>query len=66
MRDLDLALDPRALVGVLDVHVLDADRAAVRVAEDAEDPAQLQERLAARTRRSRTTGRGPTGSARGW
>ena len=44
---LDLGLDPLALVGVLDVHVLDADRAAVRVAQDAEDLAQLEERLTA-------------------
>jgi hypothetical protein len=33
-------LDPGPLLGVLDVHVLDADRAAVRVAQDAEDVAQ--------------------------
>ena len=29
---LDLVLDPRLLLGLLDVHVLDADRARVRVA----------------------------------
>ena len=40
---LDLVLDPLALLGVLDVHVLDADGAAVRVAQDAEDLAQLEE-----------------------
>ena len=40
---LDLVLDPLALVGVLDVHVLDAARAAVGVAQDAEDLAQLEE-----------------------
>ena len=45
--DLDLGLDPRALVGVLDVHVLGADGAAVGVAQDAEDLAQPQDRLAA-------------------
>ena len=44
---LDALLDPPALLGVLDVHVLDADGAAVRVAQDAEDLAQRQERLAA-------------------
>ena len=33
--------------GVLDVHVLDADGAAVRVAQHAEDVAQLHQRLAA-------------------
>ena len=47
VADLDLGLDPLALLGVLDVHVLDADGAAVRVAQDAEDLAQLEERLAA-------------------
>ncbi len=36
----DLGLDPLLLVGVLDVHVLDADRAAVRVAEHAEQVAE--------------------------
>ena len=33
----DLALDPGLLFGVLDVHELDADRAAIGVAEDADD-----------------------------
>ena len=37
---LDLLLDPALLVGVLDVHVLDADRAAVRVAQHAEQVAE--------------------------
>ena len=37
---LDLGLDPVLLVGLLDVHVLDADRAAVGVAQDAEDVAE--------------------------
>ena len=37
---LDLALDPPSLHRILDVHVLDADRAAVRVPEHAEDVAQ--------------------------
>ena len=37
---LDLRLDPALLVGVLDVHVLDADRAAVGVAQHAEDVAE--------------------------
>ena len=45
MRLLDALLDPLALLGVLDVHVLDAGRAAVRVAQDAEDAAQLHEAL---------------------
>ncbi len=67
VRLLDALLDPAALLGVLDVHVLDADRAAVRVAQDAEDVAQLHEpaALAAERARSRTRGRGPTGSGRG-
>ena len=43
VRLLDALLDPAALLGVLDVHVLDADGAAVRVAQDAEDVAQLHE-----------------------
>ncbi len=44
---LDLVLDPLALVGVLDVHVLDAGGAAVGVTQDAEDLAQLEEGRAA-------------------
>ena len=36
----DLALDPVLLVGLLDVHVLDADRAAVRVAQQSEQVAE--------------------------
>ena len=43
VRLLDALLDPAALLGVLDVHVLDADGAAVGVAQDAEDAAQLHE-----------------------
>ena len=37
---LDLLLDPALLDLVLDVHVLDADRAAVRVAQHVEDVAE--------------------------
>ena len=37
---LDLGLDPDLFVGVLDVHVLDADRAAVRVAQHTEQVAE--------------------------
>ena len=40
VRALDLLLDPLLLVGLLDVHVLDADGARVRVAQHAEDVAQ--------------------------
>ena len=36
-RALDPALDPRFLFGVLDVHELDADRAAIGLAEDLHD-----------------------------
>ena len=36
-RALDAALDPGFLVGVLDVHELDADRAAIGLAEDLHD-----------------------------
>ena len=43
VRLLDPLLDPAALLGVHDVHVLDAGRPAVRVAQDAEDGAQLHE-----------------------
>ncbi len=43
---LEARLDPRALVGVLDVHVLDADGARVRVAQHAEDVAQRHQRFA--------------------
>ena len=46
-RHLDVRLDPLALFRVLDVHVLDADGAAVRVAQHAEDLAQPHDRLAA-------------------
>src|SRR5690606_8967702 len=45
--DLDLLLEPATLGGVLDVHVLDAQRAAVRVAQDTEDVAPLHHALAA-------------------
>ena len=41
---LDPLLDPLLLVGLLDVHVLDADRARVRVAQHAEDVAQRHRR----------------------
>ena len=37
---LDLVLDPPLLRGILDVHVLDADRAAVGVAQHVEDVAE--------------------------
>ena len=51
LHALDLGLDPALLVGVLDVHVLDADRAAVRVAQHAEQVAELH--LLVRRRRRR-------------
>ncbi len=44
---LDPLLDPPFLIGVLDVHVLDPDRLAVRVPEEVED---LPERLGATAR----------------
>ena len=40
VRALDALLDPRALLRVLDVHVLDADRARVGVVQAREDVAQ--------------------------
>ena len=43
VRLLDPLLDPAALLGIHDVHVLDAGGAAVGVAQDAEDVAQLHE-----------------------
>ena len=43
MRLLDALLDPATLLGIHDVHVLDADRAAVGVAQDPEHAAQLHE-----------------------
>ena len=46
VRLLDALLDPAALVGIHDVHVLDAGGAAVGVAQDAEDVAQLHEAAA--------------------
>ncbi len=47
VRALDAILDPLALRGLLDVHVLDADGAAVGVAQDAQDLAHLHQALAA-------------------
>ena len=47
VRPLHPVLDPLALGGLLDVHVLDADGPAVRVAQDAEDLAHLHQTLAA-------------------
>ena len=44
---LDLLLDPVLLVGLLDVHVLDADRAAVGVAQHVEDVAESRSRSSA-------------------
>jgi hypothetical protein len=44
--DLDPLLEPVALLGVGDVHVLDADRAAVGVAQHAEDVPQRHQPLA--------------------
>ena len=37
----DVLLDPVLLLGIGDVHVLDADRAAVGVAQDVQDVAEL-------------------------
>src|SRR5699024_1909451 len=51
VADLEPLLHPLPLGGVLDVHVLDAGRAAVGVPEDAEDLAQLEEGLAAEAAR---------------
>ncbi len=45
-RHLDAPLEPLALLGVLDVHVLHAHAAAVGVAQHAEDVAQLHALLA--------------------
>ena len=47
VRPLDPRLDPGPLLGVLDVHVLHADGAAVGVTQHAEDLPQLHPRLAA-------------------
>ena len=67
-RRLDVGLDPLLLLRLLDVHVLDADRARVRVAQDAEDVAQRHrlaaERCRSRGRRRGTRGRGPRSSGR--
>ena len=52
-----------ALLGVLDVHVLDADRAAVRVAQHAEDVAQLHLALAAEAVRDELAVEVPEGEA---
>src|SRR3954453_18544525 len=46
MLDLDAVLDPPPLFGVADVPELDADPAAVRVAQYAEDLPQLHQLLA--------------------
>jgi hypothetical protein len=47
VRALDALLDPAPLLGVLDVHVLDAGGPAVGVTQHAEDVAQLHEPTAA-------------------
>ncbi len=47
LHAFDLGLDPPLLGEVLDVHVLDADRAAVRVAQHAEQIAELHLLVAA-------------------
>ena len=47
VRDLDAGLQPAAFLRVLDVHVLRADGAAVRVAQHAQDVPQLHLPLAA-------------------
>ena len=47
VRPLHPRLQPGALLGLLHVHVLDPDGAAVRVAQHAEDLPQLHQRLAA-------------------
>jgi hypothetical protein len=61
--DLDVVLEPLALARVLDVHVLDADRAAVRVAEHAEDVAELHRALAAEAARDELAVEVPEGEA---
>ncbi len=61
---LDPFLDPAPLLRVLDVHVLDADPAAVRVAQHAEDVAQLHPLLTGEAADRERSGPGPTGSAR--
>ena len=43
VREFDAVLNPPSLFGVGDVHVLDADRATVRVAQHAENVAQLHD-----------------------
>ena len=47
LHAFDLRLDPALLGGLLDVHVLDADRAAVRIAQHAEQIAELHLLVAA-------------------
>src|SRR5690606_33278137 len=48
---LDVLLEPATLCRILDVHVLEADRAAVRVAQHTEDFAQEHRALAAEAAR---------------
>ena len=62
----DVLLDPSLLVGILDVHVLDAERAAVGVAQDLEDVAERHGVACRPARRPRTPDRGPRWSARRW
>ena len=61
--DLDVVLEPLALARVLDVHVLDADRAAVRVAEHAEDVAELHQASSAEAPRDELAVEVPEGEA---
>src|SRR5690606_14006096 len=49
--DFELLLEPTTLLRILDVHVLDAERAAIGVAQHAEDVAELHHALAAEATR---------------
>ena len=65
MRDLHALLDPVSLLGVLDVHVLDADAAGVGVSQNPEDLAQFHERPAGETPRGELPIEVPQGEAVG-
>ena len=63
-RGLHALLQPVLPLGLRDVHVLDADRAAVGLAQDLDDLAQRHAVAGRRGRPSRTRGRGPRSSGR--
>ena len=63
VRLLEVLLEPATLLRILDVHVLDADGAAVGVAKHTEDLAQQHRALAAEAARDELTVEVPEGES---